>query len=119
MPNKFYKHKLLLDELMYTRRSYPRLNRNFDVKHIRDDLDLGGSTDKSAYELASKLGRIIITANGRHFRNLVQADSAGVIDFPADWSTSRVDTKLTALLMRHGPKYFAGQYRTLATEQPE
>jgi hypothetical protein len=118
MPSKFYKHKLLLDELMYIRQSYPRLNQNFDVKHIREDLHLGGSKDKSVYELASKLGRIIITANGRHFRNLVQAGSPGVIDFPADWATSRLDTKLTALLMRHGPKYFTGHYRTLATEQP-
>ena len=69
------------------------------------------------YELVSKLGRIVITANGRHFRDLVHAGGAGVIDFPADWSTSRVDTKLMALLMRNGPTYFAGQYRTLATEQ--
>jgi Domain of unknown function (DUF5615) len=118
MPRKFYKHKLLLDELMYTRQSYPRLNQNFDVKHIREDLHLDGSKDRSVYELASKLGRIIVTANGRHFRKLVQAGSSGVIDFPAEWAPSRVDTKLTALRMRHDLKYFAGHYRTLATEQP-
>lgn len=40
MPSKFYKHKLLLDELMYTRQSYSRLNQKFDVKHIREDLYL-------------------------------------------------------------------------------
>lgn len=102
---------------MYTRQSYPRLNQHFDVKHIRHDLRRGGSKDASVYKLATKLGRIMITANGRHFRNLVQPGSPGVIDYPADWSTSQVDTKLTALLMHYGPTYFAGHYRILATEQ--
>jgi hypothetical protein len=32
-----------------------------------------------------------------------------VIGIPETWSTSRLDTKLTALLMRHGPNYFRGR----------
>ena len=118
MPSKFYKHKLLLDEHMYARQSYPRLNRRFDVKHIREDVRRGGASDLTVYGSAHSQGRIVVTANGRHFRGLVDAASPGVIDVPADWSPAQVDTKLTAILMRHGASYFAGQFRTLATKQP-
>jgi hypothetical protein len=39
-----------------------------------------------------------------------------VVDVPPHWTRRQVDTKLTALLMRHGPKYFAGRFLSLATE---
>jgi predicted nuclease of predicted toxin-antitoxin system len=61
MPKPFYKHKTLLDEQLYHRRMYPLLNEHFDVKHIRDDLHLGGLPDPAIYELALKQGRIILT----------------------------------------------------------
>jgi hypothetical protein len=116
MPRRFHKHKLLLDENTSARQEYPRLNQHFDVKHIRDDLRQGGAIDEAVHSLAVTQGRIIVTANGRHFRRQVGPASPGVIDFPADWPDERLDTKLTALLMNHGPAYFKGQYRTLATE---
>jgi hypothetical protein len=106
----------MLDENMSGRKEFLRLNHHFDVKHIRDDLNRGGYPDADVYTLAVTQGRIIVTANGRHFRNLVDKTSAGVIDFPADWSDTQVDTKLTALLMNHGPTYFGGKYRKLATD---
>lgn len=117
MPKRFYKHKLLFDENMASRQLFPRLNQHFDVKHIRDDLHHGGYPDPDVYDLAVAAVRIIVTVNGQDFRPLVSTrDDAGVIDLPASWPRSQVDTKLTALLMNHGPAYFKGQYRTLATE---
>jgi Domain of unknown function (DUF5615) len=116
MSKAFYKHKLLLDEHMYTRQEYPRLNEHFDVKHIRDDLHQDGAKDPVVYQRALVEGRIAVTANGRHFWRLVDAASPGVVDVPASWSRAQVDSSLTALLMRHGPRYFSGRYRTLATE---
>ena len=101
---------------MSGRHEFPRLNHHFNVKHVRD-LKQHGASDPAIYALALEQGRIIVTANGRDFRPLVTVDSPGIIDFPAEWSDSQIDTKLSALLMRNGPKYFAGHYRTLATEQ--
>lgn len=118
MPKPFIKHKLLLDENVYPRQAYPKLNHDFDVKHVAYDLHNAGIGDPEVYNLATALGRIVITANGRHFRPLVGQDKVGVIDVPADWPPIKVDTKLVALLKRHGASYFSGQYRTLATEQP-
>ena len=116
MPKPFYKHKTLLDEHLLHRRLYPLLNEHFDVKHIRDDLRLGGLPDPEVYALAVKQGRIILTTNVKDFRPLLREDSPGIIGIPEAWSLSRIDTKLTALLMEHGSNYFRGCYRSLAAE---
>jgi predicted nuclease of predicted toxin-antitoxin system len=116
MSKSFYKHKLLFDENMAARRLFPRLNEHFDVKHVRDDLNIGGSSDSRLYAIATEQGRVLVTKNGRDFRALVSADGPGVLDLPDGWTNRQIDSKLTALLTRHGPKYFAGHYRTIATE---
>jgi predicted nuclease of predicted toxin-antitoxin system len=119
MPKPFYKHKTLLDEHLYQRRVYPLLNERFDVKHIRDDLHLAGLPDPAVYELARQQGRIILTKNVKDFRPLLRDDSPGIIGIPETWSTSRIDTKLSALLTRHGPNYFRGRYRPLGAQEEE
>jgi hypothetical protein len=116
MPKRFYKHKTLLDEHLYHRRVYPLLNAHFDVKHIRDDLPLDGLPDPQVYELAVKQGRIILTTNVTDFRPLLRDDCPGIIGIPDAWLPNRIDTKLTALLMKHGANYFRGRYRSLAAE---
>ena len=117
MTPRFYKHKTLLDEQISPRQYYPRLNEHFDVKHIKHDLNLAGLPDPEVYTLALSQGRIILTKNVKDFRPLLREDSPGIIGVPETWSLSRVDTKLTALLMNHGPNYFRGRYRPLAGEE--
>ena len=81
------------------------------------DLGLAGFSDPQVYDFAVKVDRIIITRNGKHFRPLAGTkEDAGVIAVPGQTPAAQIDTALTALLKREGPKYFAGQYRTLATE---
>lgn len=115
MSKPFYKHKILLDEHLYHRRAYPLLNEHFDVKHIKDDLRHGGMDDQAIYELARSQGRIILTSNVKDFRPLLRDDSPGVIGIPEAWSTSRLDSQLTSLLMRHSPNSFRGRYHPLST----
>jgi predicted nuclease of predicted toxin-antitoxin system len=117
MPKRFYKHKTLLDEQISPRQFFPRLNELFDVKHIKHDLNLAGLPDPEIYELARKQSRIILTKNVKDFRPLLLEDSPGIISIPENWSLSRIDSKLTALLMRHGPNYFRGRYHPLAAEE--
>ena len=119
MPKPFYKHKTLLDEQLLHRRMYPLLNERFDVKHVRDDLHLAGIPDPQVYELAVKQGRILLTTNVKHFRPLLREDCPGIIGIPGAWLPDRIDTKLTALLTRHGPKYFKGRFRPLAAQEEE
>ena len=119
MPKRFYKHKTLLDEHLYHQRVYPLLNAHFDVKHIRDDLHLDGLADPEIYELARKQGRILLTTNVKDFRPLLRDDCPGIIGIPDAWLPDRIDTKLTALLTRHGPNYFRGRYRPLGAQEEE
>ena len=113
MPKPFYKHKLLLDEHLYHRRTYPLLNERFDVKHIKDDLHHGGMDDHAIYELARSQGRITLTSNVKDFRPLLRDDSPGIIGIPETWPPARLDTKLTALLMQHGANHFRGRFHSL------
>jgi hypothetical protein len=118
MPKRFYKHKILLDEQVSPRQYFPRLNEHFDVKHIKHDMHLGGLPDPDVYQLALSQGRIILTKNVKDFRPLLREDSPGIIGIPETWALSQVDSKLTALLMKHGPAYFRGRYCPLAAEEP-
>lgn len=102
---------------MDPRQRYPRLNQHFDVKHIKHDLNHGGMDDLRVYKLAREQRRIILTTNGKDFRPLLHPDAPGVIGVPDAWSVERLDTTLTALLMRHGANYFCGTYVSLATDE--
>ena len=95
------------------------LNEHFDVKHIKDDLHHGGMDDFAVYKLAVAQGRIILTSNVKDFRPLLREDSPGIIGIPETWSTARLDTKLTALLMRERPNYFRGHLRPLSTAETQ
>lgn len=117
MPKRFYKHKLLLDENLPPRQRLAHLNERFDVKHIKHDLHLGGLDDAPIHQLAVTQQRIILTKNVQDFRRLLREDSPGVISIPEAWSTEQLDTKLTALLTKHGLAYFTGRVRPLAAEE--
>lgn len=118
MPKPFHKHKLLFDENMPPRTGYPRLNEHFNVKHISHDYNKSGTPDEEVYKTACEQGRIIITINRDDFIKLVGTkDDCGVIAIPDGPAAARTDTKLTALLMRHGPNYFRGRLVPLGGEE--
>jgi predicted nuclease of predicted toxin-antitoxin system len=113
MPHKFYKHKTLLDEQISPRQYFSGLNECFDTKHIKHDLNMASLPDPEVYELARSQNRIILTKNVKDFHALLRKDSPGIIGIPEAWSNDRIDTKLTALLMKHGPNYFKGRLYSL------
>jgi predicted nuclease of predicted toxin-antitoxin system len=117
MPKAFHKHKLLLDEHMPDRDAFPKLNELFDVKHLVFDLNRPGTKDPLVYKLATTAERILITRNEPDFRPFIQPGDPGVIGMPAHLRNDQIDTKLTALLKKHGPNYFAGKYLALGAEE--
>jgi Domain of unknown function (DUF5615) len=118
MPKAFYKHKLLFDENIPPRTKYPRLNSHFDVKHVKLDLHKQGISDEEVYEIAAEQSRIIITINRSDFEQLVGTlDDYGVIAIPDGKDALKTDTKLSALLMKHGPKYFKGRVIALGAKK--
>ncbi|MBI2598971.1 DUF5615 family PIN-like protein [Candidatus Curtissbacteria bacterium] len=93
MPRKFHKHKLLLDD------------SRFDVKHIADDLNQTGLSDKEVHRIASGQGRIVVTLNIKDFKPLASTNrNTGVIGVSATLPFSQVDKKLNSLLSRSSRK---------------
>ena len=60
MPQKFYKHKLLLDEGFHLRSRLPILNHRFDIKHITGDFkQTGVSTNLAPEQIDKKLTALL------------------------------------------------------------
>ena len=111
MPKRFYKHKILLDENMPQRFRLPLLNQQFEVKHLRDDLDKGQLEDPEVYELAVRDGLVIVTYNIKDFRSLAGTKpDAGIIGAPDRLPVKQLDTKLCALLKWLTPNALKGRY---------
>ena len=117
MSPKFHKFKLLLDENMPGRRAFASLNHLFDVKHIALDLKNGGIRDEVVYQEAVKMQRLIVTFNGDDFKPFVaKSTEAGIIAVSDNLSTSQIDNKLVALLVRSSPKALFGKFTTITGE---
>src|SRR6266567_2875929 len=117
MSPKFHKFKLLLDENMPARRRFPLLNQLFDVKHLAFDLRKGGLPDAQVYHQAAAMHRLIITFNGKDFRDLAHKSQETGIIYPSNNLTNeQLDTKLVALLLRSSPTRLYGAFTTLTGE---
>lgn len=118
MPLRFYKHKLLLDEGLFRRKSLKRINNRYNLKHIRHDLNKGGSIDREVYELACKQKRIIITYNIEDFRKFAKlSKKSGIIGVTQRLTVEQLDTKLNSLLSKSSENTFYGKYTPLSKNQ--
>ena len=114
MPRKPYRHRLLLDEGLYIRKTLPRTNSRHDIKHIKHDLNKGGIKDEEVYSIAVKNKRIVITYNIGDFKRLARKSSnSGVIGISQGILPNQLDKKLNALLSRKNPKCLYGKYTSL------
>lgn len=117
MPHRFYKHKLLLDEGFYYRRSLLITNSRFDVKHIAGDYKQKAFSDLKVYELAKQEGRILITLNIKHFKPLASMSKlTGIIGISENLTLEQIDKKLTALLNKSTKKSLLGKLTTISGE---
>ena len=104
MSPKFHKFRLLLDENMPGRRAFALLNHQFDVKHISLDLKKSGVRDEVVYREAVNMHRLIVTFNSDDFKPFVaKSTETGIIAVSDNLSTSQIDNKLVALLVRSSP----------------
>lgn len=115
MSPRFYRHKLLLDEGLYPRKSFPRINNRHDVKHIKHDFHRGGINDEEIYKMAVKQKRIIITYNTRDFRKMARySNGSGIIGVSQGLTPDQLDTRLNSILSKNSGKTFYGKYTPLS-----
>ncbi|MBI2338625.1 DUF5615 family PIN-like protein [Candidatus Daviesbacteria bacterium] len=117
MPQKFYKHKLLLDEGFFYKQSLPITNSRFNVKHIKGDYKYTSLSDPKVYAFAVKEDRIIVTLNVKDYKPLAPLSKlTGVIGVSANLSLDQIDKKLTALLTKSTKKSLLGKLSTISEE---
>ena len=115
MPIKFYKHKLLLDEGLFPRKSLKRINSRYNIRHIKHDFHKGGITDREVYETAKKEKRIIITYNIGDFRKLAkESKNTGIIGVTQGFTPDQLDVKLNSFLSKSSANTFYGKYTSLS-----
>lgn len=114
MSLKFYKHKLLLDEGIFSRKSLKRINSRYNIKHIKHDLDRGGIEDTEVYKIACDQERIIITYNIKDFKKFATKNKkTGIIGINQSVTPDYLDSKLNALLSKNPVKRFYGRFTPL------
>ena len=97
---RFIKFKILLDEALPPRQQFPITNATFDIKHIKHDLGLSGYADSVVYEVASKLDRLVVTPNIKHFKKLLKGKETGIISVSMALSKTEIDKKLCSFLKK-------------------
>ena len=97
---RFVKFKLLLDEALSPRESFPQTNNIFNLKHIRDDFRQTGLADELVYKFAQETKRLIITPNTKDFRKLLKSKDTGIIGISMALKTKDMDKKLCSLLKK-------------------
>lgn len=98
---QFRKYKLLLDEGLPPRVKLPRVNSRHNLRHIKNDFDLGGISDPKVYQKAATEKRLLITFNVKDFKDMAGKNkSSGVIGVSQKLPTDQIDKKLNALLVR-------------------
>lgn len=118
MPKKFHKHKLLLDENMSHRDSFPTLNSRFNIKHIAADLKKCSLPDPEVYELACKEQRLLVTYNVKDFKSLIQrGEDAGIIGVSPNLSLEQIDKKINSLLTKATKKELFGKLTMVSVEE--
>lgn len=105
------RYKLLLDENISPRESYPILNSRHDVKHIVHNLRKSGVTDQQVYDLALKDKRLIVTFNKKHFEKIADnSQETGIIAASTNVSDEQIDKKIASLLSRTKKKELYGRF---------
>jgi hypothetical protein len=102
------RHKLLLDEGLPRKESFPQANNYHNLKHIVHDFDKGGASDKIVYDIANRDGRLVVVFNTKDFRQLITPKSVSVISLSTNLTDKQVDLKLCKLLRLLKPSQLKG-----------
>ncbi len=112
MPRKLYKFKLLLDENLPPRTSFPRLNGRYIVKHVIHDFHKKSSTktilDSEVMAIGIKMKSIVVTINKKDFLNFVLTKDSGVVGISPNMSSEQIDTRLSAFLTKSSKNQIYG-----------
>ena len=111
------RYRLLLDENFFTREYLPILNSRHNVKHLVQDVKLGGISDPKVYNYAVKQKRLIATFNREDFEEMANiSKETGIISVSTNLSDEQIDKKITSLLSKSTPGQLFGKFHHITSE---
>lgn len=113
---KHTRFKLLLDEGLSKRGSFPKLNNLHTIRHINHDLKKSGSKDKDIYSLAEENEYIVVVFNTKDFKPLIAEDKPTVISLSTGLTNLQIDAKLCKILKRLKPSERKGHLVAISNE---
>lgn len=119
MVHRLFKFKLLLDENLSKRTSFPRLNNRYDVKHVVQDYRKQGVSDDEVYKLGISSGRIIVTINKKDFTNFPPNKKTGVIGLSPSLTIDQIDSKITSFLSKSNRSQVYGHVNYITMKSVE
>ncbi len=113
---KHTRYKLLLDEGLPRRESFPKLNNLHTLKHINHDLKKGGAKDKNIYEFAEEYDYIVVVFNTKDFKPLISNDKPSVIALSTGLTNTQFDIKICKILKMLKPSERKGHLISISNE---
>ncbi len=113
---KHIRRKLLLDEGLPRKESFPKLNNLHTVRHINHDLKKGGMIDQDIYNLAEKEGHIVVVFNTKDFKPLIKDDKPSVISLSTNLRNTEIDKKICKILRKPKPSQEKGCLISITNE---
>jgi hypothetical protein len=117
MPSKkTNKYKLLLDEGLPPRESFPEINNYHAVQHINHDVKRGGASDKIVYLQAIKDKSLPVVLNTKDFKPLIKSNSPSVISLSPNLTNKDTDIKIGKCLRGLKPSEKIGHLISISNE---
>ncbi len=113
---KHTRHKLVLDEGLPRKESFPKLNNLHTLRHINHDLKKGGSQDQSVYDIEERNEYIVVVFNTKDFKPFIMSDTPSVIALSTGLTAAQIDIKLCKVLKKLKPSQTKGYLISITNE---
>lgn len=113
---KHTRYKLLLDEGLPPKETFPTLNNLHSLKHIKHDLKQGGAKDQTIYKIAEGGGYLVIVLNTKDFKPMIEDEKPTIICLSSGITNRKIDQKICGILKKLKPQQKRGHVISVSNE---
>ena len=114
---KHTRHKLLLDEGLYPKESFPNLNNLHVLKHVNHDLKKGSTKDSNIYKLAVQNNFLVVVYNIKDFKPFIAPNKPSAISISTNVPIEQIDKKVCKVLKKLKPSQTKGHLISITNEK--
>ena len=113
---KHTRYKLLLDEGLPPKETFPTLNNLHSLKHIKHDLKRGGAKDSEIYKIAEEGNYLVVILNTKDFKPMIENKKPTIICLSSGITNKKIDQKICGILKRLKPGQKRGHIISVSNE---